>query len=94
MGHHHHKSNKAVEGDPDDGHGRGMPRRPDQRQAERRTEEDRREAGLPDDAGKDDATRYAEERAEVEREADRGDLPRNAASRKNRTPFPPSDYEE
>ncbi|RFU85404.1 hypothetical protein DY218_17580 [Streptomyces triticagri] len=43
---HHHKSNQAVEGDPETGHGRGMPRRPDERELERRTEEDRREAGL------------------------------------------------
>ncbi|RII13859.1 hypothetical protein DSC45_23165 [Streptomyces sp. YIM 130001] len=43
---HHHKSNRAVDGDPETGHGRGMPRRPDERELERRTEEDRREAGL------------------------------------------------
>ncbi|TSB08254.1 hypothetical protein [Streptomyces benahoarensis] len=92
MGHHHHKPNKAVAGDPDDGHGRGMPRRPDGREAERRTEEDRREVGLPDGAGKDDATRYAEERAEVEREANQGTMPRSVAPRKKRNPFPPSGY--
>lgn len=41
MGHHHHKSNSAVEGDPDYGHGRGMPRRPDEEKLEERTDEDR-----------------------------------------------------
>jgi hypothetical protein len=40
---HHHKSNRAVEGDPDTGHSRGMPERPDQEQMEVRTEGDRRE---------------------------------------------------
>ncbi|RAJ41799.1 hypothetical protein K353_02910 [Kitasatospora sp. SolWspMP-SS2h] len=42
----HHKSNKAVEGDPDTGHGGGLPRRPDETELEERTEEDREEAGL------------------------------------------------
>ncbi|WP_329171743.1 hypothetical protein [Streptomyces sp. NBC_01477] len=44
---HHHKSNKAVEGNPDSGHSRGMPGRPDEDELEERTEEDRHEAGLP-----------------------------------------------
>ncbi|MZD05486.1 hypothetical protein GTW43_10375 [Streptomyces sp. SID5785] len=43
----HHKSNSEVEGDPDRDHGRGLPRRPDSERLERRTEEDRRAAGLP-----------------------------------------------
>ncbi|WP_198035303.1 hypothetical protein [Streptacidiphilus rugosus] len=42
----HHKSNKAVEGDPDTGHGRGLPLRPDEDELEARTEFDREEAGL------------------------------------------------
>ncbi|MFK0190974.1 hypothetical protein [Kitasatospora sp. NPDC090308] len=42
----HHKSNKAVEGDPDTGHGGGLPRRPDETELEERTEEDREEVGL------------------------------------------------
>lgn len=46
---HHHKSNRQVEGDPDHGHGRGLPRRPDQDGLERRREEDRRALGLPAD---------------------------------------------
>ncbi|MEU3983256.1 hypothetical protein AB0F77_24745 [Streptomyces sp. NPDC026672] len=44
--HHHHKSNSAVEGDPDHGHSRGMPRRPDDDELARRTAYARREAGL------------------------------------------------
>ncbi|MEU3030615.1 hypothetical protein ACPCBC_29865 [Streptomyces incarnatus] len=43
MSHHHHKSNEQVEGDPDTGHGRGMPRRPDEAELARRTREDRRD---------------------------------------------------
>ncbi|WP_033219162.1 hypothetical protein [Kitasatospora phosalacinea] len=47
----HHKSNKAVEGDPDTGHGGGLPRRPDEAELEDRTEEDRAEVGLDPDPG-------------------------------------------
>jgi hypothetical protein len=51
----HHKSNKAVEGDPDTGHGGGLPRRPDEDELEERTELDREEVGLdPDPAPEDD----------------------------------------
>jgi hypothetical protein len=46
---HHHKSNKAVEGNPYDEHGRGMPRRPDADGLERRVEADRQELGLPEE---------------------------------------------
>ncbi|MFC9483740.1 hypothetical protein ACFYUM_12100 [Streptomyces fimicarius] len=49
MSHHHHKSNEEVEGDPDTGHSRGMPRRPDEKRLDERLEEDREEAGLPAD---------------------------------------------
>ncbi|MFZ4300951.1 hypothetical protein ACOZE3_23935 [Streptomyces cinereoruber] len=45
----HHKSNKEVEGDPDTGHGRGLPRRPDEEKLDARLEEDREEVGLPPD---------------------------------------------
>ena len=45
----HHKSNKQVEGDPDTGHSRGMPRRPDEDELAERLEEDREEVGLPPD---------------------------------------------
>ncbi|MEW1866181.1 hypothetical protein AB0399_38395 [Streptomyces sp. NPDC088194] len=48
---HHHKSNKAVEGNPETGHGRGMPERPDEAELQEQTEEDRREVGLPADPG-------------------------------------------
>ncbi|MFE7051781.1 hypothetical protein ACFVAM_25815, partial [Streptomyces californicus] len=54
MAHHHHKSNDEVEGDPDTGHGRGMPRRPDERRLEDRVEEDREEVGLPPEPGSRD----------------------------------------
>ena len=49
MAHHHHKSNEEVEGDPDTGHSRGMPRRPDEEELEARLEEERVEAGLSPD---------------------------------------------
>ncbi|MDF9802125.1 hypothetical protein OG944_34945 [Streptomyces anulatus] len=52
MTHHHHKSNEEVEGDPETGHGRGMPRRPDAEKIEERLEEDREEVGLPPDQEK------------------------------------------
>ncbi|MEE4540478.1 hypothetical protein V2S66_00660 [Streptomyces sp. V4-01] len=48
---HHHKSNKAVEGDPDTGHRGGMPRRPNDQELQERTAEDREEAGLNPGAG-------------------------------------------
>ena len=43
---HHHKTNATVEGNPESGHGRGLPRRPDDRALEQRTELDRVESGL------------------------------------------------
>jgi hypothetical protein len=43
---HHHKTNATVEGNPDSGHGRGLPRRPDDGELEQRTDLDRVEAGL------------------------------------------------
>ncbi|MFE5894703.1 hypothetical protein [Streptomyces sp. NPDC056468] len=46
MTHHHHKSNKAVEGDWEHGHNRGMPRRPDEDELALLTVHERREAGL------------------------------------------------
>ncbi|MFB7380436.1 hypothetical protein ACFC26_25290 [Kitasatospora purpeofusca] len=45
----HHKSNKDVEGDPDTGHSRGLPKRPDEAELEELTKEDREEVGLPAD---------------------------------------------
>ncbi|WP_327293869.1 MULTISPECIES: hypothetical protein [unclassified Streptomyces] len=47
----HHKSNDEVEGDPETGHGRGMPRRPDDKELEQRVEEDRDDVGLPPEPG-------------------------------------------
>jgi hypothetical protein len=47
----HHTSNKAVEGDEGTGHGRGMPRRPDDDQLQERTEQDRAAAGLTPEPG-------------------------------------------
>lgn len=41
---HHHKSNTAVEGDPDTGHSRGMPERPDEEELQERAAADRQEA--------------------------------------------------
>ncbi|MFH9214913.1 hypothetical protein [Streptomyces globisporus] len=50
MSHHHHKSNEEeVEGDPDTGHSRGMPRRPDEKRLDERLEEDREDVGLSPD---------------------------------------------
>jgi hypothetical protein len=54
MAHHHHKSNKAVEGNPDTGHSRGMPERPDDEELQDRTEEDREEAGLRERPAEDE----------------------------------------
>jgi hypothetical protein len=43
---HHHKTNATVEGNPDTGHGRGLPRRPDDGELEQRTYVDRIQVGL------------------------------------------------
>ncbi|MFE3666102.1 hypothetical protein ACFXOR_24545 [Streptomyces sp. NPDC059164] len=52
MSHHHHKSNEEVEGDPDTGHSRGMPRRRDEKRLDERLEEDREDMGLAPDRKK------------------------------------------
>jgi len=93
----HHKSNKDVEGDPDTGHGRGLPRRPDEEEMEERTEEDREEAGLPPDPDStDDANpgaQYADEEAEVDRQVGRGEIATDSGlPKKDRGPFPPTGY--
>ncbi|MGW2342426.1 hypothetical protein [Streptomyces sp. NPDC001661] len=67
----HHKSNKKVEGNPETGHGRGMPLRPDAEELERRTREDEREAGVPEKARESSREQYEEAQAEVDRAADR-----------------------
>lgn len=89
---HHHKSNRAVEGDPDYGHGRGMPRRPDEDDLEQRTVRDREEAGRPvkDEESPDEEYRAAQE--EVDRQAEAGEMPTGADTRKERDPFPPTHY--
>jgi hypothetical protein len=95
---HHHKSNKAVEGDPDTGHGGGLPQRPDEAELEERTEVERVEAGLPADPGAtaadtDPEAEYSEAEAEVDRQADSGELAQEArVPKKDREAFPPSDY--
>ncbi|MFF8726967.1 hypothetical protein ACF073_10805 [Streptomyces sp. NPDC015171] len=94
MAHHHHKSNKQVEGDPDTGHGRGMPRRPDDAELDARTREDQREAGLSTGRREDPDAVYEEERADIDREAARGDLRTGNAPRKDRDPYPPTRYDE
>lgn len=91
----HHKSNKAVEGDPDTGHGGGLPRRPDEDELEERTEGDREAVGLPPERSpEDDADQYAGEEAEVDREAAQGEIATDSdAHRKDRPDFPPSGYD-
>ncbi|QMU67420.1 hypothetical protein [Streptacidiphilus sp. P02-A3a] len=89
----HHKSNKAVEGNPDTGHGGGLPRRPDERDLEERTEEERAEAGLDPEADAGPDAQYADEEAEVDREAGRGEVATDAGThRKARENFPPTGY--
>ncbi|RKE23532.1 hypothetical protein [Streptomyces sp. TLI_171] len=89
----HHKSNKQVEGNPDTGHGGGLPRHPDDDELEERTELDREEAGLDPEAEPDADTVYADEEAEVDREAQAGELTGDAGvPRKEREDFPPSSY--
>lgn len=73
---HHHKSNKAVEGDWEHGHNRGMPRRPDEDELAQLTVHERREAGLTGEpaqgaeaptAGRDARARELAERGAVGR---------------------------
>lgn len=89
---HHHKSNRAVEGDPDGGHGRGMPRRPDTEELAKRAEQDKRELGIRVNADKSPGEQYEDEQIEIDREIARGQIPTGATSRKNRDPFPPTRY--
>jgi hypothetical protein len=90
----HHKSNKAVEGNPGTGHGGGLPRRPDEDDLEARTEEDRAEAGVPPEPGASPAAQYADEEAEVDRQVERGEIASDArGARKDRDSFPPTRYD-
>lgn len=90
---HHHKSNQAVEGDPDYGHSRGMPRRPDQDELQQRTERDRREVDLRARAGQDPEVAYQAERNEIDREVGLGEIPTGTGPRRSRAPFPPTSYQ-
>ena len=95
----HHKSNKAVEGDPDTGHGGGLPRRPDADELEERTGVDRESVGLPPgpevaDADVDPAAQHADEEAEVDRQVERGEIATDAGlPRQERDDFPPTGYD-
>ena len=92
----HHKSNKEVEGNPDSGHGGGLPRRPDEEELDERTEEDRELVGLdPQDADVDPAAQHADEEAEVDRQVAHGDIATDAGSpRRERSAFPPTGYQD
>ncbi|MBF9068817.1 hypothetical protein [Streptacidiphilus fuscans] len=90
---HHHKSNKTVEGNPDTGHGGGLPRRPDEDELEERTEVDREEVGLDPEAEPSSEAQYSGEESEVDREVAEGELaPDKGVHRKDREDFPPSSY--
>ncbi|WP_460365145.1 hypothetical protein [Actinocorallia lasiicapitis] len=82
---HHHKSNKQVEGDPDTGHSRGMPLRPDEEELVERTQVDRAVAGVPGKTGEPEGKRRgeAEKAAEAARKAENADD----------TDFPPTSYD-
>ncbi|MCS0602756.1 hypothetical protein NX794_16275 [Streptomyces sp. LP11] len=86
---HHHKSNAQVEGDPDFGHGRGMPLRPDDTALDERTRAARREAGLITPERSDTQTRYEEVRTEIDREAAQGEL----LTGDSREAYPPARYD-
>ncbi|MEU6405780.1 hypothetical protein [Streptomyces sp. NPDC046985] len=91
----HHKSNQEVEGNPEFGHGRGLPLRPDQEELRVRTEVDRQEAGLtPSDAPSAqqiDETAYTEAEAEVDRQVRQGVIPSDDAAR---DAYPPTRYDD
>ncbi|WP_338674330.1 hypothetical protein V1460_15655 [Streptomyces sp. SCSIO 30461] len=62
----HHKPNRAVESDPDHGHSRGLPRRPEADELEQRAIRDREEVGLPQGTPEDPDAQYRAERDEIE----------------------------
>ncbi|MEU8589221.1 hypothetical protein AB0C59_19770 [Streptomyces sp. NPDC048664] len=96
---HHHKPNRAVEGDPGTGHGRGMPMRPDDDALAARAAVDRRELGLATEADLASvrggaAARYGDLEAEMDRQVALGEIPADAGiPRKGRAPFPPTRYD-
>ncbi|MGW2212146.1 hypothetical protein [Streptomyces sp. NPDC001781] len=93
---HHHKSNKNVEGDPRRGHGRGLPRRPDDTELQERTQQDRRDVGLPVRRQESPERIHEQESAEVHRQVERGEVEAGDLTRRQREqeyPFPPSHYD-
>lgn len=69
---HHHKSNQAVEGDPDSGHGRGLPRRPDEEELAERTVQDRLNAGLRGGPSPTSEAEYGQGQVEIDAEVEAG----------------------
>ncbi|MDQ0994596.1 hypothetical protein [Streptomyces sp. V3I7] len=90
---HHHKSNQEVEGNPDTGHGRGMPRRPNADELAERTAVDRQALGLPTHRSTPERV-YEDEVVEIDRQVEEGKLPTESRRpRKDRPPFPPTHYD-
>lgn len=95
---HHHKSNRAVGGNPGSGQSRGMPVRPDDDALEARAAVDRRELGLAAEPGivsarQSEEARYEDVTAEIDRQVALGEIRGDAAiPRKERSPFPPTRY--
>ncbi|MFF1395174.1 hypothetical protein ACFVZD_15340 [Streptomyces sp. NPDC058287] len=88
---HHHKSNRAVEGNPDAR--RGMPLRPNMDELERRTQEDLRDVGLRVKKPERPAKQYEAIQNQVDREVDSGAMPSGKMSRAQRDAFPPTRYD-
>lgn len=88
---HHHKSNRAVEGNPDDR--RGMPLRPNMDELERRTQEDLRDVGLRVKKPERPAKQYEAIQNEVALAVDSGEMPSGKMSRAQREAFPPTRYD-
>ncbi|MFB7713318.1 hypothetical protein [Streptomyces sp. NPDC056105] len=88
---HHHKSNRAVEGDPDAR--RGMPLRPNTDALERRTQEDLRDVGLRVKKPERPAKQYEAIQNQVDREVDSGEMPSGKMFRAQRDAFPPTRYD-
>ncbi|ROQ66991.1 hypothetical protein EDD93_1409 [Streptomyces sp. 840.1] len=89
---HHHKANRTVEGDPDHGHGRGMPRRPDEGEMRKRTARDQEEAGRSAEHTESPDEVYRAAQDEVDRQTESGEMPSAAGTRKDRDPFPPTSH--
>jgi hypothetical protein len=89
----HHKPNSDVEGDNVREHGRGMPRRPDDERLRRRTEQDRRDVGLPAGTPEPASTQYEEAQEEVDRQTGSGELRAGDTRRKDRDDYPPTRYD-